>query len=54
MLTVLQDRFSNYPGIKQILEKVKADKATRRAQLEEYYDDNKLAAAVGVSTNGSA
>jgi hypothetical protein len=42
-LTPLKDRFSSYPGIKEILAQAKADKAGRKARLDVYYDDEKLA-----------
>lgn len=46
----LQDKFSSYPNIKEILAQVKADKAAQRARLDTYYDDERLAqlAAQGV------
>jgi homogentisate 1,2-dioxygenase len=50
-----QDKFSAYPGIKQILEQVKADKAAQKERLETYYDDEKLAelAKKKATINGS-
>ena len=42
-LTPLKDRFSSYPAIKEILAQAKADKAARKARLDIYYDDEKLA-----------
>ncbi|QKX53458.1 uncharacterized protein TRUGW13939_00537, partial [Talaromyces rugulosus] len=39
----LPDRFSSYPAIKEILAQAKADKAARKARLDIYYDDEKLA-----------
>lgn len=42
----VQDKFSAYPGIKQILAEVKADKAKKKERLETFYDDEKLAELV--------
>lgn len=42
----MQDKFSAYPGIKQILAEVKADKAKKKERLETFYDDEKLAELV--------
>jgi hypothetical protein len=54
-LTLLKDRFSSYPGIKEILAQAKADKAARKARLDTYYDDEKLAelAKSAVNSGGS-
>jgi homogentisate 1,2-dioxygenase len=40
---VLQDKFSTYPGIQDILAHVKADKAARKERQEIYYNDDRLA-----------
>lgn len=42
----MQDKFSAYPGIKQILAEVKADKEAKKRRLETFYDDEKLAELV--------
>lgn len=38
----LQDKFSSYPNIQEILRQVKADKEAERKRLEVYYDDDRL------------
>lgn len=52
----LQDKFSTYPGIQDILAQVKADKAARKERLEIYYNDDRLADLVkpvqSQTTNG--
>lgn len=53
---VLQDKFSAYPGIQDILAQVKADKAARKERQEIYYNDGRLAELIkpaqSQTTNG--
>ncbi|KAL6234028.1 hypothetical protein BDW75DRAFT_251700 [Aspergillus navahoensis] len=42
----LPDRFSNYPGIRGILDAVKQDRQERKGRLEVFYDDERLAELV--------
>jgi homogentisate 1,2-dioxygenase len=38
MLTSKQDKFSTYPGIKDLLARVKADKEEAKKRIEYYHD----------------
>lgn len=47
----LQDKFSAYPGIQDILAQVKADKAARKERQEIYYNDDRLAELIKPAQN---
>lgn len=43
LLRSVQDKFSAYPGIQDILKQVKKDKEAQKERREVYYDDERLA-----------